>query len=211
MWRTLPFDPYQHLPVRPEPGEYLAQDNKGVPMHQDTSSPRGLRSGAIVVVTVVTVGLALALAATASAQAGFQATAKGIGPKPKPCATGDFICGSATTNYGDATWTFNPTTETRPPPGAHCGSYAATVTFALDDASNSTLVLDDNGTICPPPGNSLSAPGGLKSYGNPFYLTGSWTVETATGEFGSIPLGTQGTDALHVAGALASGTYMTSE
>jgi hypothetical protein len=139
----------------------------------------------------------------------FQATVKGIGPKPKPCANGDFICGSATTNYGDATWTLNPTSETPPPPGASCGTYAATVTFALGDASSSTLVLDDNGTICPPPGNSLSAPGALQSFGNPFYLTGSWTVEAATGEFGSISVGSRGTDSLHIAGALACGTYVT--
>lgn len=177
-------------------------------MHPEPA-PRGLRSGPSVAVTVVAVGLALALATTASAQTSFQATAKGIGPKPKPCANGDFICGTATTNYGDATWTFNPTSETPPPPGASCGAYAATVTFALGDARSSTMVLDDNGTICPPPGNSLSAPGSLKSYGNPFDLTGTWTVETATGEFGSIAVGTKGTDTLHVAGALASGTYMT--
>lgn len=177
-------------------------------MHPETSSPRGLRSGALVAVTVVAVGLALSLAATAPAQASFRATVKGIGPKPKPCSNGDFICGSATTNYGDATWTFNPTSETPPPPGASCGSYAATVTFALGDASSSMLVLDDNGTICPPPGNSLSAPGALKSFGNPFYLTGSWTVETASGEFGSIAVAPGGTDTLHIAGALASGTYV---
>jgi len=82
------------------------------------------------------------------------------------------------------------------------------VTFALGDASSSTLVLDEDGSICPPPGNSLSSP--VFSYGNPFYFTGSWTAETATGAFASIPVGTPGTDALHVAGAHLSGTYVTS-
>jgi hypothetical protein len=60
-----------------------------------------------------------------------------------------------------------------------------------------------------PPGNSIWAPGQSVSFGNPFYLTGSWTVETATGEFSSLPVGTAGTDALHFAGAHSSGTYVT--
>ena len=46
-------------------------------------------------------------------------------------------------------------------------------------------------------------------FGNPFYTTGTWTVETATGQFGSIAVGTVGTEALHGAGAQASGTYAT--
>jgi hypothetical protein len=80
------------------------------------------------------------------------------------------------------------------------------VTFALGDGS--TLVLDDNGTICGP-GKSLFSHRSDKSYGNPFYLTGSSTVESTTGQFGSIAVGTTGTDTLHLAGAKASGTYVT--
>ena len=155
------------------------------------------------------VGLTLAVAAAASAQAGsFQATVKGNNPKPKPCPTGAYVCGNATTNYGDANWTFDPTGETPPPPGASCGSVEATVTFALGDVGSSTLVLDESDTICGP-GNSIWAPGQMHSNGNPFYLAGSWTVETATGEFASIPAGTTGADALHIAGAHSSGTYVT--
>ena len=152
------------------------------------------------------VGLTLVVAGGASAQAGFQASVKGNNPKPKPCANGDYVCGSATTNYGDATWGFEPTGETPPAPGASCGSYEATVTFALSDGS--ALVLDENGTICGP-GNSIWAPGQQHSNGNPFDLAGSWTMETATGEFSAIPLDTTGTDALHIAGAHSSGTYVT--
>jgi hypothetical protein len=161
----------------------------------------------LLLLPALVVALSLAVAGGASAQAGFQATVKGNNPKPKPCPNGDYVCGSATTNDGDATWTFDPTGETPPPPGAPCGSYEATVTFALSDGS-STLVLDENGTICGP-GNSIWAPGQLHSNGNPFYLTGSWMVETATGEFSSIPVGTTGTDALHIAGAHSSGMYVT--
>jgi hypothetical protein len=153
------------------------------------------------------VGLSLAAPGPASALAGFQASVKGNNPKAKPCPEGDYVCGSATTNYGDGTWTFSPTGETPPAPGASCGSYEATVTFALDDASSSMLVLDETGSVCGP-GNSIWAPGQSHSNGNPFYFTGSWMVETATGEFASIGVGTMGTDALHIAGAHSSGTYV---
>jgi hypothetical protein len=181
-----------------------------VSMHTNSRTPaRRSIARPLLLLPALVVGLSLAVAGGASAQAGFQATVKDHRPKPKPCANGDFICGSATTNYGDATWTFNPTTETPPPPGASCGSYTATVTFALGDASSSTLVLDENGTVCGPPGNSLFAPGQQHSYGNPFYLTGSWIVETATGTFGSIAVGSGGTDTVHLAGSHASGTYVT--
>lgn len=163
----------------------------------------------LLLLPALVVGLTLAAAGAASAQAGsFQATVKGHNPRPQPCPNGDYVCGSATTNHGVATWTFAPTSETPPPPGAPCGSIEATVTFALDDASSSTLVLDESDTICGP-GSSIWAPGQMHSDGNPFDLTGSWTVETATGELNSIPIGTTGTDALHIAGAQVSGTYVT--
>ncbi len=163
----------------------------------------------LLLLPALVVALTPAAAGAASAQAGsLQATVKGNNPKPQPCSNGDYVCGSGTTNYGDATWTFDPTGETPPPPGAPCGSIEATVTFALSDASSSTLVLDESDTICGP-GNSIWAPGQTHSNGNPFHLTGSWTVDTATGEFSSIPVGTTGTDALDIAGAHSSGTYVT--
>jgi hypothetical protein len=179
-----------------------------VSMHADsrTSTWRVIARRLLPLLALVA-ALSLAAAGGASAQAGFQATVKGNNPKPKPCANGDFVCGSATTTFGDATWGFEPTGETPPPPGAPYGSYEATATFVLSDGS-STLVLDESGTICGP-GNSIWAPGQSVSFGNPFYLTGSWTVETATGEFSSLPVGTAGTDALHFAGAHSSGTYVT--
>jgi hypothetical protein len=53
--------------------------------------------------------------------------------------------------------------------------------------------------------NALSATGGLVSYGNPFTVSGDWTVQSADGQFGSIS--GAGTDTLHLAGARVSGTY----
>jgi len=171
-----------------------------------TSQSRSIAHRLLVLVAGV-LGLCLAFSGTASAQAGFQATVHGATPKPTPCANGDFFCGSASTNYGAATWGFNLVNAVQT--SHDCGIYEATVTFVLGDASSSTLVLDENGAIYAPPGNSLNAPGGFKSFGNPFYFTGGWTVESATGQFGSIAVGTAGTDAIHAAGAAFSGTYGT--
>jgi hypothetical protein len=53
--------------------------------------------------------------------------------------------------------------------------------------------------------NALSAPGGMRSFGNSFTITGSWTVLSANGQVGSIT--GRGTDNLHTAGARVSGTY----
>ena len=147
-------------------------------------------------------GLTLAFAGPASAQGGFNASAVSINPKPAPCPNGEFLCGTATTSYGDATWTFTVTSDTPPSGGALCGSVEATATFTLADGS--TLNLDENDSVCGP-GNSLFANGHSHSYGNPFYVTGTWTVQSATGEFSSIT--GSGTDALHLAGAATTGTY----
>jgi hypothetical protein len=158
----------------------------------------------LVVLPAVAVGLSLAFAGAASAQTGFQASVTAHVPKPKPCPNGAFFCGDAITNYGDATWTFTLISVTSPPPGAECGSYEATVTFALSDGS--TLTLDENGTVCGP-GKSLFSSRSNNSYGNPFYLAGTLTVESATGQFNLIS--GPGSDSVHAAGAESSGTYAT--
>ena len=161
---------------------------------------RGVRPRAFLWVTVVAVGLTLAFAATASAQTGFHATVTGVTPKPKPCPGGEFLCGTAITNYGPAAWGLVPISDTQI--SNACAAYEATVTFVLGDGS--TLVLDENGTACQP-GNALSAPGGAVSDGNPFSFSASWTVTSADGQFGSIT--GAGTDTLQAAGARVTGTY----
>jgi hypothetical protein len=149
----------------------------------------------------VVLGLGLAVSGTASAQTGFQATIKTVNQKPNPCSGGNFFCGTATTNDGPATWTFLLTDNA--PLSTQCLTYEATVTFALGDSS--TLVLDENGPVCEP-GHALLAPGNmLHSDGNPLTATGSWTVHSATGQFGSIT--GPGTDTINAAGAQMSGTY----
>lgn len=168
-----------------------------------TSTPRSIAR--LVLLAALVVGLSLAFAGAASAQTGFQASVTGVAPKPKPCPGGAFLCGTAITNYGPAAWTWTVLNDAEISntcgvyPG---GIYEAAVTFVLGDGS--TLVLDENGTLCQP-GNALSAPGSMNSFGNPFTITGSWTALSANGQFGSIT--GPGTDNLHTAGAQISGTY----
>jgi hypothetical protein len=150
-------------------------------------------------ILTTTIALTLAPAAAASAPARFQANVGAHDPLPKPCPGGDFICGSAMTNYGPATWTFHLTSLT--PPSGTCDTYQATVAFELQDSS--TLTRAETGTACAP-GDSIVAPD--NSYGHPTYATGTWTVQTATGQFHELT-GATGTDTLHIAGAHSSGTY----
>jgi hypothetical protein len=159
---------------------------------------------------IIVVALSLAFTAAASAQTTFQATVNGINLHPRPCAT--TFCGTASiAGYGTATWTLNAIST--PPASGPCPfgppafvqdfTYSATTTFELNAASK--LVLDESGLVCAP-GTSASAP--PQSLGFPEYaLQSSWTVTSATGEFGSVAVGTTGTDALHSAGRRISGTY----
>jgi hypothetical protein len=177
-----------------------------VSMHANsrTSKSRSITHHLLGLVAVV-LGLGLAFSGTASAQTGFQASIAGIFPKPKPCPDGDFFCGTAITNYGSAAWGFAPIQAQQVSNTCTLGPelvYEATVTFVLGDGS--TLVLDENGTACQP-GNAFSAPGAMHSFGNPTTLTGSWTVQSANGQFGSIT--GPGTDTLKSAGLQVSGTY----
>lgn len=167
-------------------------------VHTNTFSSRRARSAQRSAVTAVAVSLVLILAGTASAQTALRASVSGHTPKPKPCPNGEFFCGVANTNLGPAAWTLTLTSLTL----GTCDSYTATVTYQLADGS--TLVLDENGTACGPGKSSLSN-ASANSYGHPGDATGSWTVQSADGQFSGMT-GT-GTDALHFAGADTSGTY----
>jgi hypothetical protein len=161
----------------------------------------GARTRRLIVFTALLVALSLAFAGGASAQTGFQARVRSVNPRPNPCPGGNFFCGTASTNDGPATWTFLVISNS--PLSNQCLSYEATSTFVLADGS--TLVLDEHGSVCEP-GNAFSAPGNFgHSNGNPFTATGSWTVQSATGQFASIT--GSGTDTLTSAGAQGSGTY----
>ena len=111
---------------------------------------RPSRTGALVRHLILTPALALtltlALTAAASAQTSFQANVSAHNPLPKPCPDGAFLCGTATTSYGSASWTFDLTNLT--PASGTCDAYQATVTFELRDGS--TLAVSGNAR-CPRP------------------------------------------------------------
>ena len=165
-----------------------------------TSKSRSMAAHHLLVLVAVVLGLGLAFCGTASAQTGFQATVTAKNPKPKPCPNNLFACGTASTNYGPATWTFDLTSFTL---GGTCDPYTATVTFVLAD--DSTLVLDETGITCGP-GNSALSNASANSFGHPNSPNGTWSVVTTNGQFDGLT-GTTGTDALDIAGAQTSGTY----
>jgi hypothetical protein len=154
----------------------------------------------VLLLSALSIGVSVGIAARASAQAPFTAGITSVLPKPDPCPGNAFLCGTAITNYGPATWTLVPISDAKV--SYDCGVYEAATTFALEDGS--MLVLDEKGTLCQP-GNALSAPGAAVSYGNPFSFDGSWTVVSAEGRFA--PVTGSGTDALKTAGARATGSY----
>jgi hypothetical protein len=151
-----------------------------------------------------------AFAGVASAQTPFQATVKANDPSPAGCA---FICGTADiAGYGHATWTWTPPSDFAAVNGPQCIPYGdrgifAQVTFVLPDALNSTLLLNESGSVCTPGGSNAFQPyGPTAPVGHPTHVNGSWSVASATGQFAGLN-GAKGNDALHAAGRETSGSY----
>ena len=164
----------------------------------------------VIVWPALVVAVSLAFTGVASAQTPFQATVKANGPGPAGCA---FICGTADiAGYGQATWTWTPPSDFAPVNGPQCIPYGdqgifAQVTFVLPDALNSTLVLNERGSVCTPGGSNSNQPYGFPGHvGHPAYVNGTWSVASATGQFAGLA-GAKGNDALHAAGREASGSY----
>jgi hypothetical protein len=147
----------------------------------------------VVLLAAALVALAAASAVPAqstSFEAGFQEFfGRSI---PHPCSAPFFLCGTGeVTGYGSATSTFEILTFDLDPATA-CGETTFRYTIMLSSGAG-TLILTGGGTVCFP-GNSTFAPGAMKSFGNPFRLTFTWTVTAGTGVF---------------AGATGSGTGVT--
>jgi len=160
---------------------------------------------------VLAVALTLALATPASAQSTFQADVRSTQTRPAgPCTNGAYICGTADLpGYGAATWDMFITGYG--PDYSACGStYSATTYITLTSEQASTLVLDEAGNLC-----GLGHDGdayrayfvqGSQSFGHPFAIVGSWTVDSAsTGQFAG--LAGSGTDRINLAGASIGGSY----
>jgi hypothetical protein len=135
----------------------------------------------------------------------FSATIKGPMTLPIGCGAGVTVCGNAKiAGLGGAR--FNYTITSFQPLGGSCGAYTASVDFTLSDGS--TLVVDEDGTVCGPGRSFFPQPGPLGSYGNPVYGEGTWVVVSATGHFSGVT-GT-GTSWFHNAGAGLQGVYVSS-
>jgi hypothetical protein len=99
---------------------------------------------------------------------------------PCPGGTLDF-CGTGTVSgFGPASYELQGTGIT-PIPNSQCLAVTAVVTITLADQSGS-FAADATATVCFP-GNSHTAPGHLKSLGNPFKATGSFVITGGTGVF----------------------------
>lgn len=112
------------------------------------------------------------------------------------------FCGTGTVEgFGEATSLTELVSFSGFDPETDCGQATFRRTITLEDGS--TLVLLEEGTICFP-GESSSAPGSLKSFGNPFTFEGTFTVVGGTGIFKGAK--GSGTSAIHTAGDAGSST-----
>ena len=119
-----------------------------------------------------------------------------------PCANGFQLCGPVSVSpVGTADFGWTPVGLTGEDGNCLFADEIAVFAFSPDDV----LVLDISAHPCFP-GGSSTAPGSLKSFGNPVNDTGTWTVsDESTGIFAGAT--GSGTDTLHWAGAKAFFTF----
>jgi hypothetical protein len=93
-----------------------------------------------------------------------------------------------------------------------CEHLHGTTTITLADSARSSFETNEVDTICHP-GNSHNSPGHVRSYGNPYTFTGTWSLvpESGTGIFSSACGGSGAADGnfagstgiIHYVGALS--------
>jgi hypothetical protein len=124
----------------------------------------------------------MAAPASASTTSTLEATFQhhfGAGVAPPPCPAGYFCETGTVAGYGEATDRVR-VTDITPVPGTECFDFTTMGTITLADGS--TLTYEGTGTRCPI-GNSHDAPGAYVSYGNPYNITGAFTITGGTGVF----------------------------
>lgn len=133
-----------------------------------------------ILVSCLALAFPVAFASAASA-APLTATFKNAEPKKDlgSCGTA-FFCGNGTVaGFGSASFVLNVTGA--PTPSGRCEEVPATITVTLAGGAG-TLDVSGTGLVCFP-GRSGDAPGALRSFGNPFRATGTFTVTGGTGAF----------------------------
>ncbi len=113
----------------------------------------------------------------------FEAHFTGVQQRNAPPCPGGILdfCGTGTVSgFGPASYDLRATGVT-PIPNSQCLLETAVATITLADHSGS-FTADATATVCFP-GNSHSAPGHLKSFGNPFNAEGTFVITGGTGAF----------------------------
>jgi hypothetical protein len=120
--------------------------------------------------------------------------------KPQSTCVSLFCAPVTVPGYGDGTLTF--TDDSFEPISRSCAEYTSTVRIEFVDSTLEPIVMAESGLVCFP-GNSFNAPGGARSYGNPFQQTGTFEVVSGPAEL----VGLTGTSSVRVAGAAVRGMY----
>jgi len=127
--------------------------------------------------------LALPPLAEAQTTQSFEAHFKNVQQRNAPPCPGGILdfCGTGSVSgFGPASYELQPTGLT-PIPNSQCQAVTALVTITLADQSGSFTAVDV-ATVCFP-GNSQTAPGAAKSFGNPFNGTGPFVITGGNGVF----------------------------
>jgi hypothetical protein len=138
-------------------------------------------------------------AASASAQT-LDITLHAALTKPHSTCEGVFCASVSVPGYGEGTFTF--TDESFEPVSRSCAEYTGTARIEFEDADLDPIVMAETGLVCFP-GTSFNAPGGLRSFGNPFLQTGTFVIEEGPPEL----IGLTGTSDVRFAGAALRGVY----
>jgi hypothetical protein len=133
-----------------------------------------------ILVVLAAVCAVLAVSAAPAAADPFAAQFKQALRKSAPPCEEAFVCASGTVaGLGPATVYLTPTSPE--PTEIGCSLFTGIARIVLADGSG-TLELSATGTICFP-GKSRAAPGGMRSFGNPFRLSLTFVVTGGTGVF----------------------------
>jgi hypothetical protein len=154
------------------------------------------RSLLVLLLTTVVLGLTAASAAAQTIDITFRTALT----KPQSTCEATFCAPVSVPGYGEGTLTF--TDESFEPISRSCAEYTGTARIEFVDADIEPIVMAESGLVCFP-GNSLNAPGGFHSYGNPFHQTGTFVVEEGPAEL----VGLTGTSDISFAGAALHGVY----
>ena len=139
-----------------------------------------IREVVLLAVLVSVVSALLAGTASAATPRPFSAHLTATVTKPAPPTCAHFTCATGTVaGYGAASVFFDIAGAVRPSGNCLIAPVVAVITLAN---GSGTLSTEGLATSCTP-GNSGSAPGALRSFGNPLEATAPLTVTGGTGVF----------------------------